>query len=357
MNDSTDVWAAASARLAQGDDFCLATLVRQVGSAPRATGAAMLVFADGGIAGTIGGGGFEAGAIRRALACLAEGRSERWGLSLTGLDVADSQMICGGEVEAYLEPWRAADPAARELAQCLAGLKAGDGYGVLVSRLAPGPEAGLAGRKTLLTSDGRQVGRLAGGEGALMAARALMGAGLAAGRLHDDSWYLEPVLGKPTVYIIGAGHVAQQIAPLAGRVGFRVVVADDRPEFASSERFPEADEVRVLGFEGLLAALDPGPQSYVIIVTRGHVHDYEVLAQALARPGSYLGMIGSRRKRGAIFRALLEQGVSQEELARVHSPIGLDIGAETPEEIAVSIVAELIAVRSGSYRSELGMPV
>jgi xanthine dehydrogenase accessory factor len=141
--------------------------------------------------------------------------------------------------------------------------------------------------------------------------------------------------------------VASQIAPLAARVGFQVVVIDDRAEFADPARFPEAHQVIQAPFEGLMEQLSVDPASYLVIVTRGHSHDKEVLAQALDTDARYVGMIGSNRKIGIIFNRLREEGISQERLDRVHSPIGIDIGAETPEEIAVSIVAELIEVRVG----------
>jgi len=129
-------------------------------------------------------------------------------------------------------------------------------------------------------------------------------------------------------------------------VGFPVVVVDDREEFADAGQFPEAREVRCMPFGGVMARLPVDVHAFVVIVTRGHLYDKEVLGQALRTEARYIGMIGSRRKRDLIYKRLLEEGFTEEDLARVHSPIGLDIGAETPEEIAVSIVAELIDVRA-----------
>jgi xanthine dehydrogenase accessory factor len=156
---------------------------------------------------------------------------------------------------------------------------------------------------------------------------------------------LDPVERIRTVHIFGAGHVAQPTAQLANLVGFRVWVADDREGYANCERFPDAYEIRVLdSFEKSMPDVALDQNDYLIILTRGHLHDKKVLAQALRTRAGYIGMIGSHKKRNAIYGVLLKEGFTQADIDRVHSPIGLSIGAETPEEIAVSIVAELIAV-------------
>jgi xanthine dehydrogenase accessory factor len=159
---------------------------------------------------------------------------------------------------------------------------------------------------------------------------------------------VEPHAAPHTAVVVGAGHVGLHTARMARAVGFRTVVLDDRKEFANRERFPEANEVKVIpGFTGCFDELGVNGASFVLILTRGHVHDKVVLAQALKTGAGYLGMIGSRKKRDAIYDALVEEGVPREELSRVFCPIGLDIDAETPEEIAVSIVAEMIQIRAG----------
>lgn len=161
----------------------------------------------------------------------------------------------------------------------------------------------------------------------------------------------EARIGRKTAHLFGAGHVSRQLARLTRMVGFRTVVLDDREEYANRERFPEADEIRVLDrFENALTGSEAGisvnPNSFIVILTRGHSHDRTVLAQALGTPAGYIGMIGSRRKRDTIYRALLDEGFTEADLDRVHCPVGIDIGGETPEEIAVSIIAEMIQVRS-----------
>jgi xanthine dehydrogenase accessory factor len=162
---------------------------------------------------------------------------------------------------------------------------------------------------------------------------------------------IEPVLPAETVFLFGAGHVAQPTARLAAFVGFRVRVVDDRAEFANAERFPEAEEIRVVtDFASALKGAAIDRSAFIVIVTRGHMHDKTVLTQALRTEAAYIGMIGSRRKRDHIFNELLKQGFTQADLNRVHSPIGLDIGAETPEEIALSIVAEMTQARAQKRR-------
>ena len=163
----------------------------------------------------------------------------------------------------------------------------------------------------------------------------------------DQRFLIEALSRKPTVYLYGAGHVSQEVARLTQRVDFRTVILDDRKEFANRQRFEAADNIILLqNFAQALAGVEIDADSYVVIVTRGHQHDKLVLEQALKTEAGYIGMIGSRRKRNAIYQALAKQGFTRKDLDRVHSPIGIEIEAETPQEIAVSIVAELIAVRA-----------
>jgi xanthine dehydrogenase accessory factor len=159
--------------------------------------------------------------------------------------------------------------------------------------------------------------------------------------------YVQPVDVRSTAYIFGAGHCGASLAPLLHSVGFYTVVIDDRADFANVTRLPLADHIMVpQSFDGVVRQLPIDENSYVVIVTRGHMHDRSVLQQCLATPAAYIGMIGSKRKVAETFRALQESGISPEAIARVHAPIGLAIGAETPEEIAVSIAAQLIQVRA-----------
>lgn len=349
--------------LDQGEGLALATLVGRAGSAPRTAGARMIVRADGTIVGTIGGGLLEA-RVQQAAAGLAQERTPRLlEFRLTGRDAAETEMICGGNVTVLLDWIDAGDAASREAYATLLQARAARRRAWLLTALPAGPGPS---RRCLVQEGGPPVGavELAGlvgiGSGSpigLFDARP-DGSGeqpdVAGARepvlIHSQGQRLlvEPILGYGAVYIVGAGHISQQLAPLVKTVGFETIVLDDRPDFANRERFPTADRVLVLAsYEGALADLPIDVDAYVVIVTRGHLHDQTVLAQALRTPAGYIGMIGSRRKREITYRALIEQeGFTAQDLARVHSPIGLDIGAESPQEIAVSIAAELIQARA-----------
>ncbi len=163
--------------------------------------------------------------------------------------------------------------------------------------------------------------------------------------------FVEPILPQPTLYIFGAGHVSMALAQAAHTAGFAIGVIDDRESFANAQRFPMAREIYA-SYEEAFERLQPNPSSYLVVVTRGHKDDMRVLAWAVGTPARYIGMIGSKRKVLSVYKALEKEGIPAEKFARVHAPVGLEIGALTPEEIAISIAAELIAVR----RSAAGLP-
>jgi len=157
--------------------------------------------------------------------------------------------------------------------------------------------------------------------------------------------FIDILQPKEEVLIFGAGHIAVCVSKLAKTVGFKVTIIDDRREFANQDRFPEADKIIAEETEKALTHLKITPSTYIIIVTRGHLKDEEVLGSVIRSGATYIGMIGSRKKNATVFQRLTKKGISQEELDKVHTPIGIDINAETPEEIAVSIMAEIIQVR------------
>ena len=163
--------------------------------------------------------------------------------------------------------------------------------------------------------------------------------------------FVEPVLPPALLYIFGAGHVSVNLYQVAKNAGFEVIVVDDREAYANRERFPEAREVYAEDFEQVMSRLSPNESSYIVIVTRGHRDDMRVLRWAIKTPARYIGMIGSKRKTIAIFKELQNEGLPAHLFEHVHAPVGLDIGAITPEEIAVAITAELIAVRRHAERS------
>jgi xanthine dehydrogenase accessory factor len=222
------------------------------------------------------------------------------------------------------------------------------------------------GAKMLVFADGRTIGTIGGGcyeSDAFGKAREAITARrpqLVHYELSDDfaqetglicggqmDVYIEPIEPSPELYIIGGGHVGYHLARLAHEVGFRVHVVDDREKFANRERFPTAEEVVADDIPTWLAAATLPPHAYAVIVTRGHTNDLEALRALAPRELRYLGLIGSRAKVARVYDALTADGVPAEQLTRIHAPIGLDIGAVTPQEIAVSILAELIAVKHG----------
>ncbi|MCJ7495903.1 MAG: XdhC/CoxI family protein [Deltaproteobacteria bacterium] len=172
--------------------------------------------------------------------------------------------------------------------------------------------------------------------------RAAEESGMICGGVMDI--YIEPIVPTPRVFIFGGGHISLFVSKMSTMVGFQVVVIDDRPQFANQERFPEAEEVIAEEFPFVLPKLQVNRSTYLVIVTRGHAYDQEVLEWALSKEVKYIGMIGSRKKIQTVYNNLKEKGFTPDQLQRVHAPIGLDIGALTPEEIAVSIVAEMIKV-------------
>lgn len=156
---------------------------------------------------------------------------------------------------------------------------------------------------------------------------------------------VEPILPVPTIIILGAGHIGFAVAKLAKMLGFRVVVVDERPAYASQERFPEADQIFVEDIVGTLPKLNVNKAAYLVIACRGHLEDQEALAAALNTPACYIGMLGSRKKVKTVFANLTQKGVPEELLKKVHAPIGIPIATDTPEEIAISIMAEIVDIR------------
>ena len=341
--------------LDEGKKVVLARIIRQMGSAPRSVGTRCLILEDGSLLGTIGGGRLEHEVHERAKALVRDGQSTILHFQLTGEDVAKTEMLCGGIVDVYLEPLWPQDGVARDLFGKVKGLLGGGQKGALLTLVAEGLRWGDQGCRLLVTEEGAVVGgipqmaespegrNLGGFLGIRRPELAELGEG-------GPLLFAEPIAPEDVLYVFGAGHISTYVAPLARMVGFRVVVIDDREEFANSERFSSADECLVLPFPEAFGHISVSGSSYLAIVTRGHIHDTTVLRAALERDVAYIGMIGSRRKRDVVYQALMEEGVPKERFAQVHSPIGLDIGGETPEEIAVSIVAELIQVRAARQR-------
>ena len=333
------------ALLDSGEDFALVKLIGDRGSTPRAAGAEMLVRRDGSIAGTIGGGLLELTMMREAAGVLETRRTRVVDLRLAGTDLKyEEEMVCGGSAEVLITYVPPGDAELREVVAAVKATRAARRRAWMFT-VQP-PEDGGDVEFCLLGDDGELVGarpcepkvlRTAVGKIAVHGSTTL----------PDGRGVLVEQVEVPAKAVIcGGGHVARAVAPAALAAEFAVTVLDDREEFADPRRFPGA-KVVLGAFDRALERLSIDASSYVVIVTRGHVHDMDVLVQALRTPARYVGVMASRSKRARMVAALREAGLGEDALARVHSPIGLDIGAETPAELAVSIVAEMIQVRAG----------
>lgn len=256
---SQEVFEALNRALEQGEDAALVTIVSSQGSTPQRVGAKMLVFPDGRMVGTIGGGCYENDAFWKAKEAIQTRKPLLVKYDLNDDFAQENGLVCGGQMQVYIEPLES----------------------------------------------------------------------------------------TPRLYVVGAGHVGFNLAKLAATIGFKIHVLDDREKFANQERFPEAESVVVETIPEWLQRAEIPASAYVVIVTRGHTHDLDALRSLAKRELRYLGLIGSKAKVKRIYDALIEEGMPVEYLQRVHAPVGLDIGAVSPEEIAVSILAELIAVRRG----------
>ncbi|SMF28090.1 XdhC family aldehyde oxidoreductase maturation factor [Desulfovibrio gilichinskyi] len=339
-----------SLQLESGNDLILASIVKSSGSTPRSSGSKMVILRNGEIDGTIGGGLVEALVQQTAakLFIAPENAVTFIGFDLSNELAANADMICGGNVTVMLEYISASKENAKTFSDINNGLRLGQKVTTLT--LMDKGETSLTSNKIVLNFDqDLPVINEFAKEDLLTL--------LIKSRKTDEPIILESatkqivaetLAPQPSLFIFGAGHVSRPTAALATSVNFRTVVLDDRSDFANADRFPLADEIEVLpNFDNAFANLNVTESSYIIIVTRGHLHDKTVLAEALKTPARYVGMIGSTKKRNAIYDALIKEGVTQENIDRCHCPIGINIGGQTPEEIAVSIVAELIQERSG----------
>lgn len=292
-------------------DAVLCTIVAQSGSTPRGRGAQMLVGAGGLLAGTIGGGAVEGGAIALAKELLPQRRSAVHDYVLRHNDGEDIGMVCGGNVTVALQTIPFDGEGWRTLAGDILSRIANRKGGTLV--------LSLEGGVPYLEENGYQA---------------------------DDAHVAIPLPVGERVLLFGGGHCSLALCPLLTTIGFRVTVVDDRPELITPQRFPTAERLLCCDLEALPPDLSIGEEDYVVVMTNGHSHDFAVQRQVLTGEYAYIGVIGSRAKIASINGRLREAGISEEAIASVHTPIGMAIKAVTPEEIAVSIAGEMILVRA-----------
>jgi xanthine dehydrogenase accessory factor len=339
-----------TALTAQEESFVLATIITRNGSAPRSTGARMLILADGTTIGTVGGGILEARVEQRAREVLKTGATVVENFQFSGKDAATMDAICGGQVDVLMEWVNAADPDWKAVLEGIRSIAARHKKAWLLTAIPEGIYAGkttsshTALSHTIIELDGTILGSLPSG---LTLEKVLNTFEPELISIADQRWMVEPLETGGTVFIFGAGHVGRCLASFTRAVGFWTVVLDDRPEYANPQNIPSADVVILLNsFEDAIKNLQIGPDSFIVIVTRGHLNDRIVLTQALRTPAGYIGMIGSRRKCALIYGEIRKEGFKDADIQRVHAPIGLPIRAETPEEIGISITAEMIQVRA-----------
>ncbi len=333
------------ASLQRGSESLLCQVVETRGSTPQKAGALMLVGLDGGQVGTLGGGCVEAEVKQQAIRRIGSPGAELFRYILDHDYAWADGLICGGRMVILAECVRgdavlAYFEAYRQL------LEAGQGF---TEAIAVDPErcgAGRLGARWLFDAGGQPV---AGWPEETIPPSVRERIEPLPDRPRPQALggvALLPTLPRVRLVIVGAGHVGQAVATLASRADFDTWIIDDRAQYANPQRFPAAEKILVGPIEDTLASLEVTTQTYALIVTRGHGHDQEALYHLAPTPAPYVGLIGSRRKIRLIFDSLREMGIADSALDRVSAPVGFDIGSETVEEIAVSIVAELIARRN-----------
>lgn len=334
-------FAQAAQALKEGQSLIMINIIRASGSVPRSEGARLFVLSGGQNFGTVGGGLVEYQAIEKAKEKLAQGDTRAFteDFVMNNKDAAELGMVCGGRITLYYQTF-SGQPAA----DCFAAISRAEGQDKdswLFIPVRPEAEAGSLAcfsRSEIMACCGAIPENLA--IALLTAEKPLL-------REQDGGkYYVESLVTQGRVLVFGGGHVAQALVPLLNRLNFKTLVFEDRPQFCTRAIFPAPTELVIGDFRAVEDKLKLQPGDYVVIMTRGHQGDMEVLGQVLRRPLRYIGMMGSRRKIHTVYQHLQAQGFTEEDFARVHSPIGIEINSETPDEIAVSIAAELIMVKN-----------
>ncbi|HEY6540339.1 MAG TPA: XdhC family protein [Ktedonobacteraceae bacterium] len=364
--------------LETGETVAVATIVRRKGSVPREVGAKMLVQRGGKISGTVGGGCGEAEVWRAALNVIDAHRPAMVQVDLTEEIAMESQGVCGGIFDVFVQPWHTGSgteqPSTLGIAQTIAGALESERAVALATIIAAGGTwRGLVGQSLLAHETGETLGTLNfPGISVELTTSQLAQAAQAAitnGKPHIEriadaqaanTWaeiFVEPFVPPPVLLIAGAGHIAAPLASIAHIMNYSVSVTDDRASFANRERFPSAKQLLVGDIEATLRNYPITPRTSVVLVTRAHSHDVQGLRAIIDSPAAYIGMIGSQRRVWAVFKLLHDEGLPAEKLARVRAPIGLDLGSSTPEEIALGIMAEITLLRHGGTGKTMSEPL
>ncbi len=341
MND-LEVYKKAAQVLKKGENVALITVISTTGSTPGKVAYKMLVWGKSGkTIGTVGGGLTEANMINAARNILPKTKSQVFRFDLDGVK-DDEKGICGGSIELLIETF---DKKNLPLFEELSIVTENGDKGVLISIISPekspkniflksADQADITGDVSFSPEVIESIKKLAAEEQS------------AKQTLEDGTQiFVETIPEQPMVFIFGAGHLSYYISRYARSLNFRLTICDDRAEFANKNRFPDAAKIIVESFERVFDKIDINKNSYVVIVTKGHKCDEIVLEKAVKTDARYIGMIGSKRKTSTILKRLHKRGIPEEALRKVYSPIGVSIGALTPQEIALSIVSELVKIR------------
>ncbi len=335
--------------LEKGEDLVIASVIGHKGSTPRGTGAKIVIRKNGTTIGTIGGGPVEGDAIDIATRVFETGQAFIRNFDMNQHKLSAGNMVCGGKMDILVD-FVKADVQNLEIFRSQYQHLKNRAAAIFITRLDQKGDQEYQTDHCLLIANGSTHGAFTVSKELNNTIQSTVNKRPGPVLLSMDAvhYWVEPLQFPKKLFLFGAGHVSRPTAALSMKVGFETFVLDDRKELVDRDHFPEPAELIILSdFKNCFEQLDIDADSYIVIVTRGHVFDKIVLAQALQSPAGYIGMIGSRKKRDIIYKTLLEECFTEQDLQRVHSPIGLDIGAETPEEIAVSITAELIKTRSG----------
>jgi xanthine dehydrogenase accessory factor len=315
-------------------DLALCTVIQVKGSAPRHVGSKMLSGPEGLIAGSVGGGRGEAATLAACVEAIDTRRPAVLQIEMQGMEAEGPDMVCGGFSRILVEPLSTPAPYRAALGLVVTGERA-----LLVKSVETGETA-------VLDASGRWVfGEL----GELDREKALRALESGHATLVDEAGlFFDPVLPREKLLILGGGHVGRALAAITPGLGFAVTVGDERREFLEPERFPAGVETRLGSFTEIVASFPFDLSTYVVIVTRGHLCDLECVRAVLGKPYRYAGFMGSRRKTRLVLEQVLADGFDRAKVDGLYAPIGQEIGAETPEELAVSLAGELIAVRHGA---------
>lgn len=353
---NTTVFQGLQQAIQAGQPVAWTSLVETRGSTPQKAGALMLVYPDGSQSGTLGGGCVEAEVKRRALRLLDQGQTELLTFQLDDNYGWDDGLICGGRMKMLVDPIRPGSDVTyfTQLNQLITAGQACTEAVVIDHEKVAGTSSG---DRFLLDRTGHLVAARGTGSLPLEIGQHLRDINVRPRPYVDGGISYLPFLQRCRLVIVGAGHVGQKVASLASEVDFDVWVVDDREEYCNPDRIPQAKRLIVGPIDSALSGLEIDTNTYCLIVSRGHNHDEEALYHLAETSARYVGMIGSQRKIKLIFDDLLAEGISREALARVHAPLGLVIGSQTVPEIAISIVAELIAHRNlGASPAHLRAP-